>query len=121
MANEGFKLTTTNRRIVDEVPWGTYVFRCEDGEYLGDGDDRLMCHAGYKGDREIIKKMWEAAKYYLGDKGVEGGSVEFWPGQRPVSDEEYAEQEMRQRAGLIPDPLDYGAHMDELKAKKKYG
>lgn len=120
MANEGFKLTTTGRSSVDEVPYGTYVFRCADGTYFGDGDGRLMCIFGYKNDPDKIKQMWDAAKHY--DKeAAHGGEVEFWSGQRPVSDEEYEHQQARQRMGLIPDPLDYGAHMDELKRKKKYG
>jgi len=111
------KLKTTNRRQVDEVPYGTYVYRCVDGEYLGDDEGRMMCIFGFKNDKEKIKKMVEAAKHY----GFTDGSVEFWSGHRPVTDEEYAEQEMRQKLGLIPDPLDYGAHMDELKSKRKYG
>lgn len=108
------KLKTTGRTQVDEVPYGTYVFRCADGSYMGDGDGRMMCIFGFKNDPDKIKKMWDAAKYY--DKeAAHGGEVEFWSGQRPVTDEEYEEQEMRAKLGLTPDPLDYGAHMDALK------
>lgn len=120
MGNKGLKLKTTGRKQVEEVPFGTYVFRCKDGEYMGDSEGHLMCIFGFRNDREKIKKMWEAAKYY--DKeAAEGGEVEFWSGQRPITDEEYDEQVARQKLGLIPDPLDYGAHYDELRSKRQYG
>lgn len=111
------KFTTTNREIVEEEPYGTYVFQCSDGEFLGDADGRLLCVFGFKGDRTKIEALEKAAKHY----GYDDGRVVYWPGQRPVTDEEYEEQEDRMQRGLVPDPLDYGAIMDELKAKKQYG
>lgn len=112
------KLTTTNRELIEEVPFGTYVFRCADGSYMGDGEGRLMCILGMKGDREKVKKLYEAAKHYNKEE-AEMGEVEFWSGQRPVSDEEYDEQLARQDSGLIADPLDVGAYMDAIRKKSK--
>jgi len=111
------KLKTTGRSQVDEVPYGTYVFRCADGQYMGDGDGRLMCILGVKNDRAKIRQLVDAAKHYDREAAF-GGEVEFWSGQRPITDEEAQEQETRSRLGLIPDPLDYGAHKDELKRKQ---
>jgi hypothetical protein len=113
------KLTTTNKEFVEEEPWGTYVFQCHDGEVLGDDEGRLLSVFGFKNDQTKIKALQDAAKHY--GYGPDEGDVVYWPGRRPVSDEEYEEQETRQRMGLVPDPLDYGAIMDGLKAKKQHG
>ena len=118
--NKGLKLKTTGRRQVEEAPYGTYVFRCTDGSYMGDGEGRLMCIFGFKNDPEKVKKMWDAARHYDKD-AAHGGEVEFWSGQRPVTDEQYDEQVARSKMGLTPDPLDYGAIMDGLRSKKHYG
>lgn len=112
------KFKTTNKQRIEEEPYGTYVFQCHDGEYLGDGDGRLLCVFGFKGDRSKIEALEKAARHY--GYGPDEGKVVYWSGRRPVSDEEYEEQEQRARLGLVPDPLDYGAIMDEMKAKR-YG
>lgn len=111
------KLTTTNRSSVDEAPYGTYVYQCEDGEFLGDGDGNLMCILGAPNDAKKVRKMIEAAKHY----GFTNGKVVFWNGKRPVSDAEYEEQRLRQMMGLVPDPLDIGAIRDENRRNAKYG
>lgn len=114
------KLRTTNKEIVEEEPYGTYVFQLyETGEFLGDGDDRLLCVFGFKGDQTKIEALEKAAKHY--GYGPDEGHVVYWPGRRPVTDEEYEEQLQRQKMGLVPDPLDYGAIMDEMRFKQKYG
>ncbi len=113
------KLTTTNKEVVEEEPWGTFVFECNDGEILGDGEGRLLCIFGFKGDRSKIEALQKVAKHY--GYGPDEGRVVYWSGVRPVSDEEREEQEQRMRMGLVPDPLDYGAIMDEMKYKKQYG
>jgi hypothetical protein len=65
-----------------------------------------------KGDREAIRALREAAKHY----GAGEGKPVWWTGKRRVTDEELAEQEMRERLGLIPDPLDIAAHRDQAFA-----
>lgn len=108
------KIETTGKKVIDEVPWGTYVYQCPDGEVLGDGDGNIMCILGFRNDKVKIQKMIDAAKYY----GFTDGKVVFWSGQRPITDEEYEHQLARQAAGLVPDPLDIGALRDERRGKK---
>lgn len=110
------KLTTTNRQAVDNgAPYGLFVFRCDDGEVLGDGDGNIMNVFGMRADgNKHARTIREAASHY----GFTEGKVEFWPGQRPVSDEEFEQQKFRAGLGLTPDPLDYGALMDEMEAKR---
>lgn len=113
MENNGMK--TVNRQQVEEVPYGMYVWRCADGEIAGDGDGNVMNVFCMKGDRRAIAALADAAKSY---GWYEGGKAEWWTGKRPISDEELEYQEQRERMGLTPDPLDYGAIQDEMRAKK---
>lgn len=112
------KLTTTNKQVVEEVPWGTYVFKLKTGEYLGDGEERLLCIFAFKGDSSRIQQLVDAVRK-LG-YGPNDGNIEYWSGQRPISDEEFEEQMNRQKLGLVPDPLDYGAIMDEMKSARHH-
>lgn len=110
-------LKTTGRNQVEEVPYGMYVWQCPDGEVLGDDDGNIMNVFCMKGDRRAIKALADAAKYY----GFPEGQPVWWSGKRRITDEELAEQEMREKLGLTPDPLDYGAIMDEMRARKRNG
>lgn len=113
--NQGFR--TTNRQFVDDVPYGMYVWEIEeDGEkkILGDNDGNIMNVFCMKGDRKALAAIADAAKHY----GFPEGRAVWWGGKRPITDEEYEEQLMRERLGLIPDPLDYGAIKDEERAKR---
>lgn len=98
--------------MVEEVPYGMYVWETLDGEVLGDDDGNIMNVFCIKGDRKAIAAITDAAKYY----GFSEGRPVWWSGKRPISDEELAEQELRERMGLVPDPLDYGAIRDEARA-----
>lgn len=112
------KLNRTGmERVEDErIPYGVYVFRCDDGEYLGDEAGNLMLSFGLASDAKIhARKIIEAARHY----GFRKGKVEFWRGQRPVSDEEFEEQLERQKWGLTPDPFDMSAVLDELGDLRK--
>jgi hypothetical protein len=113
------KMKNTGKRVVKEEPWGTYVFKCNDGEYLGDGDGRLLCVFGMERDQAKVDALKKVAKSY--GFGPDEGKVEYWPGRRPVSDEDFEEQLQRQKMGLVPDPLDYGVIMDEMRYKQQYG
>lgn len=115
MENKGFR--TTNRQMIEEVPYGMYVWQTPDGEVLGDGDGNVMNVFCMKGDRKAIAALADAARYY----GFPEGKAVWWSGKRRVTDDELAEQEMRERLGLTPDPLDYGAIRDELRSKKAHG
>jgi hypothetical protein len=62
----------------------------------------------------------DVVKRLIKESGAEfAGGLKFISGTRPVSDEEYAEQEMRARAGLIPDKYDLGALYEERKYGKR--
>lgn len=114
------KLTTVNRQQVEEVPYGMYVWEIEeDGEkkVLGDDDGNVLNVFCMKGNREAIKALADAARYY----GFPDGKAIWWSGKRRVTDEELHEQEMREQLGLVPDPLDYGAIMETLRERKING
>ena len=114
------KLNTTGiSRVEDKrIPYGVFVFRCEDGEYLGDGDGNIMQRFGLFTDAKIHARIVvEAARHY----GFRKGKVEFWRGQRPVTDEEYEEQMERAKWGLTPDPFDMSAVLDELEVQRRRG
>lgn len=110
------ELKRTGKGIVEETPYGIYVWRCEDGEVFGD-DGRIMQIFCMKGDREAIKALAEAAAHY----GQKDGKPEFWSGHRPVTDEEYEEQLLREKFGLVPDPLDIAALRDEAEYIRRNG
>jgi len=107
------KLTTTNRQEVDEVPFGVYVWQTPDGEFLGDDEGNFMLIQSQRGNRKRIAQLAEAAKHY----GYPEGKAVFWSGKRPITDDEYQEQLMREKLGLVPDPLDIGALRDEARAQ----
>jgi hypothetical protein len=104
------ELKTTGKGIVEEVPYGMYLWECADGEVAGDDEGNVMNVFCIKGDRKAIDALTQAAKHY----GVyEGGKPVWRSGARRVTDEELEEQEMRAKFGLTPDPLDYGALRDD--------
>lgn len=114
------KLTTTNRQEVEEYPWGVYVWEIEeDGvkKILADEDGNFMLIQSMKGNRERVKMLADAARHY----GFSEGRAVFWSGKRPITDEEYEEQLMREKLGLVPDPLDIAAIREEEEAKRLNG
>lgn len=102
-------LKTTNRSAVEEVSYGMYVWENPDGEVFGDDDGNVMNVFCIKGNKEAIRALTEAAKYY----GAGEGKPVWWPGKRRIDDEELEYQRMRERMGLIPDPMDIAAHRDQ--------
>lgn len=108
------KLNPVNRQIVDESPFGVYVWQCADGEFLGDEEGRLLSINSVVGDREKIEALRKVAAH----NGYGDGRAVFWSGQRKISDEEAEEQLQRQKSGLVPDPLDIAALEDEIRASR---
>lgn len=108
---------TTNKQIIEEVPYGMYVWECSDGEVLGDDEGNVMNVFCMKGDRKAIDAITQAARHY----GFPDGKAVWWSGKRPITDEELQEQQTREKLGMIADPLDYGAIRDEMRAKKQHG
>lgn len=107
---------TTNKQIVEEVPYGMYVWECPDGEVLGDDDGNVMNVFCMKGDRRAIDAITQAARHY----GFPEGRAVWWSGKRPITDEELQEQQTREKLGMVPDPMDYGALRDEMRANKQH-
>lgn len=105
-------MKTTNKQVIKEVPWGVYVWQCPDGEFLADGDGNFMLVFCQEGDRNAINALTQAARGY----GFPEGKPVYWSGKRPITDEEYEHQLAREKAGLVPDPLDIGAIRDEERA-----
>lgn len=102
MENHGLNLKTTSKQQVEEVPFGMYVWECPDGEILGDSDGNIMNVFCTKGNRKAIEALRQAAKSY----GYEEGTPVWWSGKRRINDEELEEQQMREKFGLIADPLE---------------
>jgi len=107
------KLTPNSKKIVEEVPYGTYVWRMNDGTYLVDEEYRHLSVFCIKGNQKAIDALTREAR----NLGFGDGAPEWKPGTRKISDEEYAEQEARERLGLVPDPLDWGAIKDQARGR----
>lgn len=116
MSNENTTgLKRTGAGVIEEAPYGMYVWMNPNGEVFGDDDGNVMNVFCRKGDLRAINALVEAARYW----GAGEGRPVWWSGKRRISDEELEMQEMRERMGLVPDPLDYGALRDEAR-KKRY-
>lgn len=112
------QLKTTNKEVVEEVPYGMYVWKCADGEYAGDSDGNIMNVFCLKSNYAARNALIQAAKHY----GVyDGGSIEWWPGRRRITDEELAEQEMRAASGMVADPYDLPSLIDADRARREHG
>lgn len=108
------KTTSTGRQSIKEAPYGMYVWQTPDGEVLADSEGRFMHVFCEEGNKESIAALADAARYY----GEPEGKAVYWSGKRPITDEEYEHQLDRAKAGLVPDPLDFGAIRDELEGIK---
>lgn len=105
---------TTGKKIIEEVPYGTYVWVMNDGTYLVDEEYRHLSVFCMKGDQKAIQALTNEAR----SLGFPNGKPEWKSGARKITDEEYEEQEARQRMGLVADPLDYGAISDEIRRSR---
>jgi hypothetical protein len=108
---------TTGKQIVEEVPYGMYVWETtKDGEtwIVQDDDENVMNVFCMKGDRRAIDAITQAAKYY----GFPEGRAIWLSGKRRIDDEELEYQMAREAFGLEPDPHNVAALMDEARGKK---
>ena len=105
--------------VVEESPFGLYVWLTEDGAIVADDSGNYLNIEAMKGDERKIELLKNAAKEY----GVEGGKPTFLSGYRRITDEEYTYQKQRMDWGLIPDELDIAAFKEEAihieKAKQR--
>lgn len=108
-------LKSLGKQIVEEVPYGMYVWQTPDGEVLGDEDGNIMNVFCMKGEQWAIDAIKDAARHY----GFPEGQAVWWSGKRRINDEELEEQQMRAKFGLEPDPLNIAALRDEERANQK--
>jgi hypothetical protein len=80
-----------------------------DGTPLSDGDGVLSAE-GFVGDKDIEKRVAQAARYWTGSTD---GRISWVHGARKVSGSERDDQVERLNEGLIPDP--YEDFFDNLK------
>lgn len=106
--------------VVEESQFGLYVWAMPDGTWIGDDEGNYLCVAAQKGDRNKIAALKNVAHNYLRDMQMElvGGPV-FLSGRRMLTDEEYEEQQMRARAGLVPDKYDVAAMKEQARYAKR--
>jgi len=98
-------MKTTRKQIVEEVPWGVYVWEMPDGRWIGDDEGNFLSIASMKGDKKRMQQLKDSVRSY----GVTEGKPFFLSGHRKVSDEEFENQKRRMEFGLIPDELDIAA------------
>jgi hypothetical protein len=103
--------------IVDHTIYGIYMWQLPDGGYFHDGEGNFLSIAAVRGDLKKISRLAESAKIY----GQPEGRPVFFAGRRKITDEEHGEQLERMKNGLIPDPYDAGAYIDEMKFKDQHG
>jgi hypothetical protein len=104
--------------VVEENPgWGLYAWRKADGKLFMDEDHNLLNIPSRWGDLEKIAQITQAAAHY----GEPEGKPEFIPGVQRTTDEDYAEQVERMKAGLLPTMNDFGAVTDAKKAGRERG
>lgn len=99
--------------VVDEVEYGTYLWKMPDGSYVSDGNENFLAIQSMRNDLSRITKLSAEARSY----GIEEGGPVFFPGMRMISDAEYAEQKDRLAQGYIPDDHDIPALVDSIKGK----
>lgn len=91
--------------------YGVYMWEMPDGSFVADEDRNFLNIPSKYGDPERIARLEAAAR----NLGLEGGQAVFFPGHRRVTDEEYAEQQYRMKSGLIADPYDLPAMVEDIR------
>lgn len=97
-------------KVVKETNIGIYV-GMSFGIPIDDGDGHILIKPAREGNKKAIKALIDTAKAY----GYECVTVEFVPGVRAVDDDEYAIQQQRLEAGLLPDLKEIGTALDDYK------
>lgn len=88
---------------IPERAYGVCVWIMEDGFALADADGQVLCAEGLMNDKEIEKRVAEAARYWT---GTTAGEVRWIAGARKVSGSERDDQAERLASGLIADPYE---------------
>ena len=104
------KLTTKQGpRVIEEVPWGLYVWQMPNGQLVGDDEGNWLNIKAMKGDIKRIAELTDAVRSY----GIEEGTPVFLAGHRQIDDEEFERQKTRLKLGLIPDEMDAPAFIGQ--------
>ncbi len=91
------------------------LWQDEEGRFVVNQDGEFLCAESLKfGDKEVERKMRQAAKYY----GIEGGRP-VWQRGRKITKTEYETQVERLLAGKIPDEIEeVEAAIENIEAQK---
>lgn len=108
------KIERTKRTLVDEVPYGVYVWEMPDGTWVGDADKNFLSIASTRGNIKRITQLTEAVRSF----GIVEGKPLYLSGNRKIDDEEYELQRQRLAWGLIPDQDDVGALVGDMNVRK---
>lgn len=103
--------TTRKPTVIDELPFGLYVWEMPNGQWVGDDEGNFLNIAAMKGDVKRISQITDAARSY----GITEGRPVFLSGHRQIDDEEYERQRMRMQWGLVPDEEDLPNMMEQLR------
>jgi hypothetical protein len=90
-----------NISAVKETDFGTYYWVDANNRPVVNTEGQNLCVQSYRHDKTKLEALKRTAAHY----GIEGGRAIFQEGARPVSDDEYNQQQQRLEAGLEPDPL----------------
>src|ERR1035437_1658732 len=103
-----------------ETNLGIYVWMMPDGKLIGDGESNYLSIASEKDDSTKIAHLRHAAHEVLRGNGINPcGAPYFMPGNRKITDEEYADQLMRFKSGLVPDEYDVASMKESLAAERR--
>lgn len=109
-------------RVVDEIGYGVYVWEMPDGKWVGDDEGHYLTLTCKKGDMMKIMPFVDVVKRFIKEAGYDfSGKLKYIDGTRPVTDEQYAEQQQRMSLGLVPDPYDLGSLIEERKQAQANG
>lgn len=97
--------------IIEDTNLGIYVWQMDDGRWIGDDSGNFLSVTSMKGNKANIEALAKAVRSF----GIDTGQPLFLSNRRKIDDEEFEHQQMRLRAGLIPDPLDIGNYKDEMR------
>jgi hypothetical protein len=107
-------------QVVDEIGYGAYIWEDTNGNAIVNEDHEYLRVFAKKGDARKILALREVAHQILADNGMPvGGRPRYMDGARPVSNDEWEEQNERMRDGLVPDKYDLGSLIDDYKEAKK--
>jgi hypothetical protein len=94
-------------RIVKETDLGVYI-ALSAGIPIDDDEGHVLCIQSREGDTGRIREVIGMAR----GMGYGAVTVHFIPGVRTVSDDEFAIQQARLEAGMLPDPYEIGSALD---------